>query len=239
MMDFIVDTLVGALDRLDFGSPVTHVYNPLKYARNAHNQYLARFGRSPKEVVFVGMNPGPWGMAQSGVPFGEIAAVRDWMGICASVDSPANPHPKRPVTGFQCNRSEVSGRRLWGWAMEMFDSPDLFFQRFFVANYCPLIFFEASGKNRTPDKLRVNERRPLFDACDQALLATIKYLKPRYVIGVGEFARKRSEAALSELTEPSPVIDRIAHPSPANPLANRGWASLINGQLASIGIEIP
>ena len=36
-----------------------------------------------KRVVFLGMNPGPFGMAQVGVPFGEVAAVRDWLRIDA------------------------------------------------------------------------------------------------------------------------------------------------------------
>ena len=34
-----------------------------------------------KEAVFLGMNPGLWGMAQTGVPFGTVSLVRDWMGI--------------------------------------------------------------------------------------------------------------------------------------------------------------
>jgi len=42
------------------------------------------------------MNPGPWGMAQTGVPFGEINAVKDWLGINAEVDKPQKQHPKRP-----------------------------------------------------------------------------------------------------------------------------------------------
>ncbi len=60
------------------------------------------------------MNPGPWGMVQSGVPFGEVAAVRDWMKIKSSAKQPKSVHPKRPIEGLSCKRSEVSGRRLWG-----------------------------------------------------------------------------------------------------------------------------
>ena len=130
--------LSKVVSALSFAEPVAHVYNPLEYAFGAHCEYLERFGAVPKEVVFVGMNPGPWGMAQTGVPFGEISAVRDWMGIVSGVGKPASEHPKRPIEGFDCNRSEVSGRRLWGWARERFGSPERFFERFLVANYCPL-----------------------------------------------------------------------------------------------------
>ena len=160
--------LARKVDALAFAPPVHTVYDPLVYARRSHEAYLERFGTGQHDVLLVGMNPGPWGMAQTGVPFGEIAAVRDWMGIEEPVDEPSPMHPKRPIQGFACTRSEVSGRRLWGWAAERFDTPEAFFARFFVWNYCPLAFLEASGKNRTPDRLPAAEREPLFAACDDA-----------------------------------------------------------------------
>ena len=121
--------LSGAVSKLEFGEPVTHVYNPLEYAKHPHELYLSRFGASPKEAVFVGMNPGPFGMGQTGVPFGDVGFVRDWMGIEAPVARPRDEHPKRPVLGFDCERSEVSGSRLWGWAKERFGTPESFFSR--------------------------------------------------------------------------------------------------------------
>ncbi len=63
--------LCRTLAPLTFESPVTHVYNPLSYAKHNHNLYLETYGVGPKEVIFLGMNPGPWGMAQTGVPFGR------------------------------------------------------------------------------------------------------------------------------------------------------------------------
>ena len=60
--------LSQAVDGLNFSSPVTHTYNPLNYAWAPHECYLRRFGKSRKRVIFLGMNPGPWGMAQTGVP---------------------------------------------------------------------------------------------------------------------------------------------------------------------------
>ena len=108
------------------------------------------------------MNPGPWGTAQTGVPFGEVTAVRDWMGIEASIERPKKTHPKRPVDGFQCKRREVSGKRLWGWAKKRFGTAENFFSRFFVTTYCPLMFIDGSGRNRTPDNIRASEKKPLL-----------------------------------------------------------------------------
>jgi single-strand selective monofunctional uracil DNA glycosylase len=230
----IIDDLLDDLKPLHFGAPVTHVYNPLDYAREPYSQYCRRYGTPPKEIVLVGMNPGPWGMAQTGIPFGEITAVKEWMKIEAPVGQPASVHPKRPVLGFACRRSEVSGRRLWGWAQKTFKTPANFFSRFFVANYCPLQFIESSGRNRTPNQLRRDEKSLLLTACDKALKRTIELLKPRYVIGVGKFAQERAGAAISN---PAITVAGITHPSPANPRANRGWDALVRQELRDLGIK--
>jgi single-strand selective monofunctional uracil DNA glycosylase len=225
--------LADSVDHQAFALPVTHVYNPLRYARISHEKYLRRFARKGIEVLLVGMNPGPWGMAQTGVPFGEISAVRDWMGISATTKRPDPEHPKRPIQGFACARSEVSGARLWGWAQDRFGTPDAFFSRFFVHNYCPLSFMEESGRNFTPDKLPKTEQAPLFAACNSALEALVAHLEPQYVLGVGAFAERQIKVALPHY---SGTIGRILHPSPASPAANRGWAEAAERDLQKLGI---
>jgi len=225
--------LSRAVDRLSFDPPTAYVYNPLDYARNTAEQYLDRAGDSLKEVLFLGMNPGPWGMAQTGVPFGTVNFVRDWLGIEGPVGKPPREHPLRPVRGFAVGREEVSGSRLWGWARDRFGSADQFFQRFFVANYCPLVFMEASGRNRTPDKLPVSEQKELFRPCDRALRRLVTTLNPRWVVGIGKFAEDRARSALADLDIRT---GRILHPSPASPAANRGWSARVDEQLAALGI---
>ena len=236
-----IDHLCDAVDALDFSEPVTHVYNPLRYARANFDQYIERFAtQTPRPVVMVGMNPGPWGMAQTGVPFGDVDFAREWMGIEGEVGKPADEHPARPVEGFACERNEVSGSRLWGWARERYGAPEDFFARFFVWNYCPLSFMEESGRNFTPNKLPVAERRPLFAPCDQALREVVDYLQPTWVVGIGAFAEKRVTAAMKKREDggESPRIGRVLHPSPASPKANRGWAEQAEAELRELGIEL-
>lgn len=230
------DRLLDELAPLRFGPPVTHVYNPLIYARALHDQYLARFAAGPKRVVFLGMNPGPWGMAQTGVPFGEVAMVRDWLGLAGEVKKPAHEHPKRPIEGLACRRSEVSGSRLWGAIRDRYGSPEAFFADHFVANYCPLSFMEASGLNRTPDKLPASEREPLYAACDEYLRTLIAILDPAWVVGIGAFAEARAAKALAGMGR---NIGRVPHPSPASPAANRGWAEAAAAALRSQGLCPP
>jgi len=226
--------LSAEADALEFCAPVTHVYDPLVYARVPHEAYLSRYGGAPKEVLLVGMNPGPFGMAQTGVPFGDVAMVRDFLRIGGDVGAPRREHPKRPIRGFSCARGEVSGARLWGWVEARFGSPERFFARFFVVNYCPLVFLEESGRNRTPDKLPGAERDRLFAICDRALAETAGALGPRIVVGVGSFAAARCAEALAG----SGVrVGRMLHPSPASPAANAGWASQAERALRELGIE--
>jgi single-strand selective monofunctional uracil DNA glycosylase len=225
--------LAKELDALHFAEPVAHVYNPLVYARRPHERYLERFGVGPKKVIFLGMNPGPFGMGQTGVPFGDVGFVRDFMGIDEEVGSPRSPHPKRPVEGFASSRSEVSGSRLWGWVRERFNTPERFFEDHFVVNYCPLLFLEESGRNRTPDKLPVAEREPLELACDAALRETCRTLRPEWVVGVGQWAMKCAKRVVADTDI---QVGSILHPSPASPAANRGWAPQAEAQLEALGL---
>ena len=216
------------VESLSFGGHVSHVYNPLSYAKRPHHAYIRRYGLGTKRVIFLGMNPGPFGMAQTGVPFGEVSQVRDWLGIEAPVGKPERENPKRPISGFACPRSEVSGARLWGAIAQHYGDPMRFFAGNFIANYCPLIFMEDSGRNITPDKLPKIERDPLFEACDAFLLRLIQILEPEWVVGVGRFAALRA----SEVLEGKAVrIGQILHPSPANPRANRNWQGEVRQQL--------
>ena len=231
----IADELAREVDRLEFGPPVAQVYNPLIYAREAHHAYLRAAGAATGRVLLLGMNPGPWGMTQTGVPFGEVAHVRDWLGIAGGVEPPANQHPRRPILGFGSGRSEVSGRRVWCWAKRRFGTPAAFFERFLIWNYCPLAFLGESGANLTPDRLPAREKAPLFGACDRALRRAVEALEPRLVVGIGVFAEGRSRRALAGLDV---AIGRMLHPSPASPAANRGWEEQAERDLRGLGVEL-
>ena len=226
------------VDQLDFGSSVPWVYNPLNYAWQTHHQYLQRYARSSCKVLLLGMNPGPWGMAQTGVPFGEVSSVVGWLEIDAPVGKPQREHPKRPIEGLRCKRSEVSGQRLWSLFQSRFDSPNRFFKEHFVSNYCPLVFMEESAKNLTPDKLPTAVRKPLEKVCDEHLSQLIEALDPKWVIGVGGFAEDCASRVLGEHPQLAAKIHvgRILHPSPASPAANRDWAGTATKQLVALGV---
>jgi single-strand selective monofunctional uracil DNA glycosylase len=227
----ITKALSKGVDGLSFREPVSIVYNPLEYAWKSHLSYLKLYGEGKGRVLLIGMNPGPWGMAQTGVPFGEVNAVRDFLRIEEKVKKPMQEHPKRPVQGFDCQRSEVSGRRLWDWAKERSGTAEIFFNEFFILNYCPLCFMEDGGKNRTPDKLIPAERDAVFEVCDVALRKFVQELEPSKIVGIGGFAKKRAMKTLGR-----DDIETILHPSPASPMANRGWAPQVEKQFEAMGL---
>jgi single-strand selective monofunctional uracil DNA glycosylase len=218
---------------LEFAAPVTHVYNPLEYAWEAHRRYLDMLNPKGADVLFLGMNPGPWGMAQTGVPFGHVPTVRDWLRIEARITRPALIHPRRPIEGLACSRAEVSGERLWGLFRARFNTPAKFFQKHFVTNYCPLVFMEESGRNRTPDKLKPAERVALQEICDSHLAEVLEAVQPRVAVGVGAYAEQAFQRVIGD--RPIKVM-RILHPSPASPLANKNWAETVTKQLAEAGV---
>jgi single-strand selective monofunctional uracil DNA glycosylase len=220
-----------------FALPVAYVYRPLDYAWAPYAELLERWGAGPKQVILVGMNPGPWGMAQTGIPFGCVSIVGDWLGLRhREVGRPEVEHPRRRVLGFECRREEVSGTRLWGWARERWGTPERFFASMWVTNYCPLLFLDPAGRNLTPDRLRAAELAAVTAPCDRALRRVVEALAPRWVVGIGGFAEGRIRAACANLDV---TIGRVLHPSPASPLANRGWSETASAELRRLGIEVP
>ncbi|XP_042200214.1 single-strand-selective monofunctional uracil-DNA glycosylase 1 [Callorhinchus milii] len=223
------------LKELSFTDPVRYIYNPLEYAWDPHQCYVNKYCQARKEVLFLGMNPGPFGMAQTGVPFGEVKHVREWLGVNGLVGRPAVEHPKRPVRGLDCPQSEVSGARFWGFFKSLCGEPDVFFRHCFVHNHCPLVFMGETGRNLTPGELPAAQREQLLRMCDQALCQSVRALGVRTVVGVGKFAEQRARRALN--AEGVEVrVEGVMHPSPRNPQANRAWQSIVTAKLEQLQI---
>ena len=208
-----------------------YVYNPLVYAWDLHQEFLERYCRQDARMLWLGMNPGPFGMAQDGVPFGEVGAVRGYLHMDGTVRQPLRMHPKRPVLGLACKRSEGSGKRLWGYLAARWPDPMEMARHVMVLNYCPLVFMDAgpTGKNVTPDALPVRCRQALEEVCDRYVRDVLDWSQAPMLVGVGKYAGEK----LARLAPPGRHVGTIVHPSPANPQANRGWDALVDAALVS------
>ena len=141
----------------------------------------------------------------------------------------------KKVTGFACHRSEVSGRRLWGLFHERFGQPERFFAEHLVHNYCPLLFLENTklGRNAVPEELPAEAIAPVNAACDRLLRVMVESLGVTTVVGVGGYAEERARVALEGLLV---RYAKVPHPSPANPVANRGWSAAATKALVEQGV---
>lgn len=209
---------------------VPFVYEPLDYAWSIASSYLRTYGAGEKRVLLLGMNPGPFGMGQTGVPFGEVSFVRDWMQLDGKVTRPRVEHPKRPITGLATTRSEVSGKRLWGLFAKSHPVASTFFAQGMVMNYCPLLFLGETGANLTPDKLPKAARARLETICDEHLREAIAVLRPELVLGVGGYATGKIESLDLPIR-----IGTVPHPSPASPSANKDWEGQAKRALKDAG----
>lgn len=212
-----------------------YIYNPLSYAWQAHELYLSQYVHPHVKALFLGMNPGPFGMMQTGVPFGEVNFVKNWMKIEVPVEKPQREHPNRPVLGFNCPRSEGSGRRFWGLFSQRYPNPSSFFDSHAVFNYCPLGFLEAgrTAKNFTPDHLPREEKATLERLCDAYLADILDLICPEILIGVGKYAQVKLEKVNKDNNR---VVSSIIHPSPGNPMANKGWNEKTTEKLIELGV---
>ena len=73
----IENQLCANLATITLHDPVCVVYNPLSYAVETHQCYVHQYGNSTKHLLFLGMNPGPYGMAQNGVWFVFVVAANN------------------------------------------------------------------------------------------------------------------------------------------------------------------
>lgn len=197
---------------------VAYATNPLEYAWELHASYINQYGGLGAKTLLLGMNPGPFGMAQSGVPFGATAYAKDFLNITGSFVDPAGRHPKRPVEGLDFERQEVSGDRLWGLLKQLWKTPREIHRHVFLVNHCPLLLLGETGRNITPDKISGEAVKQALERCDEHLRKVVDIMNIERVVGVGKYAEKRADGALADADV---EITTCWHPSPASPLANR------------------
>ena len=230
------DNFAASLKGLTFGDKVAHVYNPLEYAAEPHKNFVKKYLNCSKAVLFLGMNPGPFGMAQNGVPFGDTGFVKNWLGVFGEVTHPVVEHPKRVIKGLNCTRKEVSGTRFWGLAQKTCGNAEKFFKNCFVANFCPLLFLSHTGSNIIPSKLPLAKRRMLEEICSEYLLQYIQFLNCKIIVAVGKYAEEQVRKTLLQANLMHINVAYLLHPSPASPQANRGWEEVAIQQLHDCGV---
>ncbi|XP_017084729.2 single-strand selective monofunctional uracil-DNA glycosylase [Drosophila eugracilis] len=213
--------LNGELDKLTPPPNIMCVYNPIVYASQLHCDYMRLYLDGPKKLVFIGMNPGPNGMAQTGIPFGNVRTVKVLMKLAGSVDQPPVIHPKRPIAGLECRIEEPSGVRLWELFLRLAGNMETFSRQCYVHNFCPLVFYDEAGKNLTPSELKGPYKSQVRDLCLGALEEQLILLKPEVIVPVGEYVHAALKRSLYCKSNSVSVL-RLPHPSPRS-VNNTDW----------------
>ena len=219
---------------IDSCTQIDWAYNPLDYAWEPHQEYIKRYGGLGAKTVMLGMNPGH-GMGNTGIPFGCPEQVKKYLKIKnLEVKQPNSLHPKRPVYGLDCPKPEVSGRRIWGLLSELYGTPEDALSNVYIINHFPLWMFNDSGQNITPNKLPSSNAKELFECCDSHLLDVVDALGANRIIGVGAYAESMARKALDKAERTHILLEKIPHPSPANPLANKEKGAIWREMVTSV-----
>ena len=202
-------------------SNIEWAYNPLDYAWDIHKKYIELYGGLGAKTIILGMNPGH-GMGNTGIPFGCPEQVNKYLKIKdIKIKKLEKMHPKRIVNGLECDKPEISGRRIWGLVKDIYGQPRNAFSKIYVINHFPLWMFDKKGRNITPDKLPIVASKTMLEQCDSTVLEIINALEANKVIAVGNYAEKRIKKIISKKNLPNLQIKKIPHPSPANPFSNK------------------
>lgn len=221
-------TLVQSLQKIDIGQFTNDIimYNVLDYAWDAWEQYITQYAKGTAHTLVLGINPGPHGMVQTGIPFGNISTVQHYLNIQPNIQhDKISPHPRRPVLGLTYTREEPSGKLLWGTIQEMYPNPNDFFSDFFVLNYCPLAFFSNDEKasNLTPDKLPKIYQSHIEILCSKHLAQYLVGFQITRILAVGKYTQQIAGKVLEggglDILMPKQKIEvqYLTHPSPLNP----------------------
>ncbi|XP_013171163.1 PREDICTED: single-strand selective monofunctional uracil DNA glycosylase [Papilio xuthus] len=221
----LIDDLNNKLEIFQFPAAIKCIYNPTIYARHTFEMYVRKYCNTKKSIMFFGMNPGPFGMSQTGVPFGDVSSVREWLGIEGPVGKPPKELETRPVRGFECTRTEISGKRFWGLLKEICGTPEKFFESSFVYNYLNQQWMKTNGCNLTPGDFKVTEMKALYEICDPIFIKVLELYNVQTIIAVGKFCETRAHKAI-EAYLPSKgktiKVLYLPHPSPRT-VNNNNW----------------
>lgn len=169
------------------------------------------------------MNPGPFGMCQTGVPFGDPKCVKEFLQIEGVVNKPEIECPFREILGFNSSRREQSGERLWRFFQSICHTPEFFFKNAFLFNFCPIALMKGNGCNVTPGEIKdIKVRKSLEVLCEDWYLKVIRLLQPEYLIAIGRYIHKKTKDVFKANHIDNIKILYMPHPSP-RAVNNTNW----------------
>jgi single-strand selective monofunctional uracil DNA glycosylase len=227
------------------------IWNPGLYAASWHALFRKEYPASAGCILVFGLNPGPYGMAQTGIPFTDLKRLREHLprlakGLerrgCSLAGVGLAPRSLRP---YLSRTFESSAVRVYRFLSRGWGSAEDGWRSVVVANPCSLLFMDAAGENRTPADLvgAVSRRtgslvaaRRLRERCNAlrrlAAREAVRVLSPRGVVLLGKDAQRAMQTGIAPLLGPDSILG-WEHPARAVPdrwamglleeIKRRGW----------------
>jgi single-strand selective monofunctional uracil DNA glycosylase len=226
------------------------VLNPGRYGERWHARFRRAYPMSPRPLLVFGLNPGPYGMAQTGVPFTDLKRLESalpglWKDLVASGEPVTRPGLAPPSLARHLTRTfESSSVRVYRFLERAYGRPELALREVVFVNPCPLLFIDPeTGANRTPADLpralRARKAAELVHAFEELRRATVleavAELEPRGAILLGRDVAAAVGEALRAALGARSVVE-WEHPARAVP---ETWSRGLADELRKRGLLRP
>ena len=197
------------------------VWNPQLYGLPLYRRFATEhLPTSRGAIVALGLNPGKYGMSQTGIPFTDVTrAARVGIAIEPPGLAPASLRPF--LKSYRVERSSASVYNLldalWGGPAEGW-------RRLWAVAPCGLLFLEPDGTNVTPADARLARRDDVRELRLRVIRESVEAARPRGVLLLGQDVARVAADALGDVE--TLVVD---HPVARGP-GRRGpawWAGVV------------
>ncbi len=228
------------------------IWNPGLYGETWHARFRRLYRPGQHPLVVFGLNPGPYGMAQTGIPFTDIrrlvSALPDLAAELRGRGERVEPPGLAPpgLRPYLSRSFESSAVRVYRFLKKGWGGAERGWTEVVVANPCTLLFIDpAEGKNRTPAdlaraaRLRGSGRDQVRELVEsfgririRCAVESIEALSPRGAILLGKDVQAALGPALRRILGEARVIP-WEHPARAVP---ESWASGLLSALRRRGL---
>jgi len=200
------------------------VWNPALYALDIYQEYLTKFPPEPGAILALGLNPGPYGMAQTGIPFTDCRTASGALGMEMTIPGKAPDDlisRLKKANGKWRGTYERSSLGMYRFLILAWGDIKTAYRNWFVGNPCPLLFLDPERWNVTPADPRLRRMKEVGELRQRAVIGFSEILNPRGIVCFGkDVAKAVGEVAIRQVGPDRVVF--YEHPARAVP---EKWAA--------------
>jgi single-strand selective monofunctional uracil DNA glycosylase len=199
------------------------VLDPSRYGERWHAPFRRLYPPRARPLLVFGLNPGPYGMAQTGIPFTDLKRLAQGLPRLAAELARSGERLSLPglapssLQPFLTRTFESSSVRVHRFLRLAHGSAERAFREVVFVNPCPLLFIDrALGENRTPADLPRALRAGVDEARVEVVSVAVARLRARGAIVLGRDAAAALSVPLRARLGERAVVE-WEHPARAVP----------------------